>query len=228
VRTFALEAPEADVRAVDVDVAGETGFRLLLRGRDLGRVTLRTPGVHSVANALAAAAAADVVGVAPEVMAPALAAFAGLRRRFEISEDGRGVTYVDDYAHHPHAVALTLETARLRFPGRRLHAVFQPTLYTRLHRFLGPFGAAFDAAGQVTIVEIQASRERDTGLVHGRDLVRAIQGRPAFAGRADAVRYGGDFPETVATLRPLLRPGDVLVVMGSGPVNRIIPPLRDG
>jgi UDP-N-acetylmuramate--alanine ligase len=180
-----------------------------------------------VANALAAAAAADVMGVPPDTIAPALGAFSGLRRRFEVSEDARGVTYVDDYAHHPHAVALTLETVRLRFPGQRIVAVFEPTLYTRLHRFLQPFGAAFDVADAVVVVKIQPSRERDTGLVHGRDLVREIAARTAFAGREDAVRYGGDYQETVATLRPLLRAGDVLVVMGSGPVNQIIPPLRD-
>jgi UDP-N-acetylmuramate--alanine ligase len=226
-RTFGMEAAEADVRGTEVQVAGETSFRLWLHGRDLGRVTLCTPGAHNVANALAAVAAADVLGVPAEVVAPALAAFTGLRRRFEISEDARGVTYVDDYAHHPHAVALTLATARQRFPGQRLLAVFQPTLYTRLHRFLEPFSAAFDAADGVTIVEIQPSRERDTGLVHGRDLVRAIQARAAFAGREEMVMYGGNFQETVETLQPLLRPGDVLVVMGSGPVGHIILPLRD-
>ena len=227
VRTFGIESADADVRGVEVRVGGETSFRLLLRGQDLGRVTLRTPGVHNVANALAAAAAADVLGVAAECIAPTLSAFPGLRRRFEISADARDVTYVDDYAHHPHAVTLTLETARQRFPGQRLLAVFQPTLFTRLHRFLEPFSAAFDAADGVTIVEIQPSRERDTGLVHGRDLVRAIQRRPAFAGRDDMVTYGGTFDETVAALRPILQPGDVVLVMGSGPVNRIIPPLRD-
>jgi UDP-N-acetylmuramate--alanine ligase len=227
IRTFGIEATGADVRALDARVAGETSFTLRLDGHDLGRATLATPGLHSVYNALAAVAAADVLGVTSDVHVPTLTAFGGLRRRFEITRDARGVTYVDDYAHHPHAVALTLETARLRFPGRRLVAIFQPTLYTRLHRFLAPFSAAFDAADSVGIVEIQPSRERDTGLIHGRDLVACIQARPAFAGKADAVFYGGTFEETVAALRERLRPDDVLVVMGSGPVNRIIPPLRD-
>jgi UDP-N-acetylmuramate--alanine ligase len=233
--TERLELPEqveqTDVRASEVRVAGETSFRLWLDGQDLGRVALRTPGAHNVANALAAVAGATALGVPAASIVPALAAFGGLRRRFEISESDQpapGITYVDDYAHHPHAVALTLATARQRFAGRRLVAVFQPTLYTRLHRFLRPFGAAFDAAAVVVVVEIQPSRERDTGLVHGRDLVRAIAARPAFAGHADDVVYGGDFGATVATLRQRLRPEDVLVVMGSGPVNRIIAPLRDG
>lgn len=225
--TFGIETAEADVRGSEVRVAGETSFRLWLGGADLGRVTLQTPGAHNVANALAAAAAAEVLGVPPAAIVSALAAFAGLRRRFEISEGARGITYVDDYAHHPHAIALTLATARQRFPDRRLVAVFQPTLYTRLHRFLTPYSEAFDDAGAVVIVETQPSREHDTGLVHGRDLVAKIVARPAFASHPDDVCYGGTFDETVAALRSRLRPGDVLMVMGSGPVNRIIPPLRD-
>lgn len=220
-RTFGIESATADVRAQDVRIAGETSFTLLLQGQFAGDVTLRTPGQHYVYNALAAAAAAQVLGVPPQAIVPALAAFSGLRRRFEIVEDG-DVTFVDDYAHHPHAIALTLETARHRFPDRRIVAVFQPTLYTRLHRFLQPFSEAFDQADDVVIVEIQPSREVDTGLVHGDDLVRKIAARPPFDGRADAVRYGGAFEETAALLRTLRRPGDVIVVMGSGPVNQVI------
>ena len=227
VRTFGVQAANADVRGTAVRVASETSFELWLHGESLGHVSLKTHGAHNVSNALAAVAAADVLGVPKDVLVPGLESFAGLRRRFEVSEDLRGVSYVDDYAHHPHAIALTLRTARQHFPGRRLLAVFQPTLYTRLYRFLTPFSEAFDAADGVVVVEIQPSREHDTGLVHGRDLVRTIQARPSFAGRESMVEYGGTFDETVELLRPKLRAGDVLVVMGSGPVNRIIAPLRD-
>ncbi|MFI5271773.1 MAG: UDP-N-acetylmuramate--L-alanine ligase [Ktedonobacterales bacterium] len=220
-RTFGLERAEVDVRGEDVEVSGETSFTLRLRGAALGRVTLATPGRPSVYNALAAAAAADALGVPAAQLVPALSAWRGLRRRFEVIEDG-DVTFVDDYAHHPHAVALTLETARARFPGRRLVAVFQPTLFTRLQRFLTPFSEAFDLADQAVIVEIQPSREADTGLIHGSALAAAIARRPAFAGRPAAAVYGGTCDETAVLLRARRRPGDVVVVMGSGPVNAVI------
>ena len=115
--------------------------------------------------------------------------------------------FIDDYAHHPHAVALTLETARRRFPGRRIVAVFQPTLYTRLYRFLTPFSEAFDTADEVVIVEIQPSRERDTGLDPRQRSGGEDRRTPAFAGKPDAARYGGDFDETAALLRELRQPG---------------------
>jgi len=227
VRRFGLSGAPADVRAVDLTIAADTSFTLVMDGESLGRVTLRTPGRHYVANALAAAAGAHALGVPRAALVPALGAFQGLHRRFELVEDG-DVTFVDDYAHHPSAIAVTLATARLRFRGRRLVALFQPTLYTRLHRFLQRYAESFDAADEVVIVETQPSREVDTGLVHGNDLVRAIQQRPPFAGRAGSVHYGGTFAETAALLRTLRRPGDVVLVMGSGPVNDVIAQARQG
>lgn len=228
IRTFGITSPEAETRATEIQLANETRFTLTVAQKTVGPVTLRTPGMHNIYNALAAAAAADVLGVAPETYAPVFATFAGLRRRFQQSTDARGIIYIDDYAHHPHAVQLTLETARLLYSDRRIVAVFQPTLYTRLYRFLTPFSEAFDRADAVVIVEIQPAREHDTGLVHGRDLVQAIQQRPAHRNHQEEIVYGGNYTETVGVLQEMLQPNDVLVVMGSGPVNQIIPPLRDG
>jgi UDP-N-acetylmuramate--alanine ligase len=227
IRTFSVEGAQADAMARDVRVAQQTSFELLLDGRSLGRVTQRMPGRHNVANAVAAAATASALGVAPAVIVRTIGEFDGLRRRFEIIEDG-DVVWVDDYAHHPHAVALTIAAARQRFAGRRIVAIFQPTLYTRLQRFLTPFAEALATADEVVVVEIQPSRERDTGLIHGSHLVSAVQAQASFAHKPGAARYGGDFPQTAALLRELRQPGDVLLVMGSGPVNQVIPLAQHG
>ncbi|HKT38083.1 MAG TPA: cyanophycin synthetase, partial [Ktedonobacterales bacterium] len=221
VRTFSVEGSPADAEARAVREGERTSFELLLDGCSLSRVALRQPGRHNVANAVAAAATASALGVAPEVIARTIEEFDGLRRRFEITEDD-DVVWVDDYAHHPHAVALTIAAARQRYPGRRLVAIFQPTLYTRLQRFLTPFAEALATADEVVVVEIQPSRERDTGIIHGNDLVRAVQAQPSFAHKPQAARYGGDFPQTAALLNQLRQSGDVLLVMGSGPVNQVI------
>lgn len=227
VRTFAIARADADVGAEDIQGGQENSFTLRVDGERLGRVRLHTPGMHNVYNALAAVAGAGVIGVPPDLYVPELSAWPGLRRRFEVIEDGDAL-FIDDYAHHPHAVALTLETARARYPGRRVVAVFQPTLYTRLLRFLQPFSEAFDRADEVVIAEIQPSRETDTGLIHGSALVERIAARPAFADRPGSVRYGGTYEETAVLLRALRQPGDVIVVMGSGPVNQVIAGARMG
>jgi UDP-N-acetylmuramate--alanine ligase len=227
VRTFSLGDPAADVRATEIRTEGESSFTLVMGDTEVGRVHLLIPGVHNIANALAAAAAADVIGVPREMMPAALGTFRGLSRRFAIIEDDE-VTFVDDYAHHPHAVAVTLQTARTRFPGRRIVAVFQPTLYTRLHRFLTPFGEALAAADDVIVAEIQPSREVDTGLIHGSALVEEVARHPMFAARGGTARYGGNLDETAALLREMRHAGDVYMVMGSGPVNAVIAKARRG
>lgn len=225
-RTFSVEGSQADAMALAVRVGAETSFELLLDGHSLGRVTQRIPGRHNVANSVAAAATASALGVAPEVIARTISEFDGLRRRFEIIEDG-DITWVDDYAHHPHAVALTIAAARNRFPGRRLVATFQPTLYTRLQRFLTPFAEALATGDEAVVVEIQPSREHDTGLIHGSDLTRAIQAQPSFVHKPGSAHYGGDFSQTAALLNKIRQPGDVMLVLGSGPVNQVITLARE-
>ena len=84
------------------------------------------------------------------------------------------------------------------------------------------FAEAMATGDEAVVVEIQPSRERDTGIIHGRDLVSEIQAQPAFAHKPEAARYGGDIAETAALLNEMRRPGDVLLVMGSGPVNQVI------
>ncbi len=225
VRTFSIENPDANVRAVALGPDGDGTFTLTMDGAHLGRVALIMPGRHNIYNAIAAAAAADVLGVSRHLLVPTLTSFKGLKRRFEVIQDG-DVTFIDDYAHHPHAVRETLTTARQRFPGRRTIAVFQPTLFTRLQRFLQPFSEAFDDADDVIVVEIQPSREADTGLIHGTDLVNAITSHPPFDATPGRVYYGGPYAETASLLRSIREPGDVVVVMGSGPVNQVIPLAR--
>ncbi len=224
VRTFAVEDGQptrADVIARDVSIDEQTSFELIVDGTSLGRLTQPIAGRHNVANAAAAAATASALGVPLDVIARTISEFDGLRRRFEVIEDG-DVVWVDDYAHHPHAVALTITAARQRFAGRRIVATFQPTLYTRLQRFLTPFAEALATADEVVVVEIQPSRERDTGIIHGSDLVRAVQLQPSFRDQPQAARYGGSLEDTAALLNAIRQPGDVLLVMGSGPVNDVI------
>ena len=221
VHTFGISSRDAETRALDAVDGPEASFTFVSGDRSLGRVAIATPGRHNIYNALAAGACALALGVPDDVIVPAIASWRGLHRRFEVIADG-DVIFIDDYAHHPHAVALTIDTARECFPGRRIVGVFQPTLYTRLARFLQPFAEALAHADAAVVVEIQPSREEDTGLIHGNDLVAAIRATPEFATKADAAVYGGTFDETAQMLRAMRQPGDVIVVMGSGPVNQVI------
>lgn len=216
--------------AYDIRLDGETSFRVRARtGAPFPEdrvVRLLLPGLHNVENALSALAAAHCVGVDAENIIRTLESFSGARRRFDIRQRGplslRGemcdIMLVDDYAHHPTAIAATLAAARRRYPERRLLAVYQPHMYSRTKTFFDQFLEVFDDADVVVIADIYPARERDTGLIHSRELVEAIGRRPRFASGAAEVYHGGDIEQTTSLLTSILRSGDLALIMGAGDI----------
>lgn len=222
----------ATFQAYDVQVEGETSFRIRLNGKALGaqKVQLQLPGVYNIQNSLAAFAAAYTLGADANTIAHALADFGGNRRRFEIRYDGPlklnehtvDVMLVDDYAHHPTAIAATLAAARQRYPGHRLVAVYQPHMYSRTKTFFTQFLEAFDAADVVIIADIFPARERDTGVIHARDLVARMALRPHFSlAQGGKVMHGGNIEATTKVLSNALRSGDLVVIMGAGDIYKV-------
>ena len=131
---------------------------------------------------------------------------------FELS--GQPVTIVDDYAHHPREIEVTLAAVRVGWPQRRLVVVFQPHRYTRTRDLLDDFAAVLCSLDVLVVVEVYAAGEAPISNADGRALCRAIRAR----GRVDPV-----FAEKVADLediaRDLVRPGDVVVTMGAGDIG---------
>src|SRR2546423_13477614 len=133
-----------------------------------------------------------------------------------------------------------LEAVRQRYPDRRIIAVYQPHMYSRTKTFFEQFVQAFDAADVAIISDIFPARERDTGLVHARELIAAMWQRPRFArsssdpktlsartrvgggedGGGQAI-YGGTKEETRDTLKTLLRSGDLVLIMGAGDIYTV-------
>jgi UDP-N-acetylenolpyruvoylglucosamine reductase len=142
----------------------------------------------------------------------------GLHR--EVNGHSADVVIVDDYAHHPTAIAATLEAARRRYPEHRLVAVYQPHMYSRTKTFFEQFLHAFDAADVAIITDIFPARERDTGLIHAQDLVAAMSRHRVGAGLAPAL-YSGTTQDTVRVLRNLLRSGDLVFIMGAGDIYTV-------
>ncbi len=227
---------QATYSAYDIKLTGETSFRVNVQGSQRNRVfpsdrviRLQLPGAHNIQNALAALAAAHLVGVDADTIIETLQGFGGIRRRFEIRHqgalhlDGRvlDLVLVDDYAHHPTAIAATLEATRQRYPERRLVAVYQPHMYSRTKTFFEQFLHAFDAADVAVIADIFPAREQDTGLVHARDLVNAMARQPHFAQGGGQALHGGSVEETTRLLREILRTGDVVLIMGAGDIYTV-------
>ncbi|MBQ2773529.1 MAG: UDP-N-acetylmuramate--L-alanine ligase [Clostridia bacterium] len=210
--TFGIESG-ADYRAEALaENAGFFSFDLILPRGAAGRVTLGVAGVHNVKNALAAAAAADLSGVNAADILVGLAGFRGARRRMEYRGIFCGARVFDDYAHHPTEIAATLKTARDMAAGGRVFAVFQSHTYSRTAAFFGEICTALAEADRVIVADIYPARETDT-------LGMSAAGIAAGVGAHAA--YVGGLSDITATLVRELAPGDLVVVMGAGDIDRI-------
>ncbi len=209
-------AADADWRAADWSPAGGgMTFALHRRGRAAERVNLRVPGVHNIQNALAALIVADRLGAPLEGALSALATFTGAGRRFEIRGQASGVTVIDDYAHHPTAIRLTLAAARQAYPDGRIWAVWQPHTYSRLRALFDDFAAAFDPASvdQVLVTEVYAAREKITPGPGAPDLIAACQ--------HPAIQFTPTFDDAVEALAQGVRAGDVVLILSAGDAPEI-------
>ena len=205
---------DADFKASDVrDLRGSSAFTVTKRGKVLGDIELGIPGRHNVLNALAAIALADACGAEFSLVARALAAFAGAKRRFETRYLSANFRIVDDYGHHPSELAATLQTARSLNP-KRLVVLFQPHRYTRTQALADDFGKVLQAADLVFISDVYAASETPIPGVSGQTLVDAMarHGKvPAkFLPRLDKAHY---------VVGNALQPGDLLITLGAGNVH---------
>ncbi|MFQ5906689.1 MAG: UDP-N-acetylmuramate--L-alanine ligase, partial [bacterium] len=167
---------QADVRAKDVAFEG-FGSRYVFHsnGEEVGEITLKVPGLHNVYNSLAACTVGLELGVDFSVIRESLAQFRGVRRRFEMKGEVRKVTVVDDYAHHPTEIRVTLEAARRAWQGRIVVA-FQPHLYSRTSELAASFGSSFGNADVVVVTDVYGAREEPVPGVSGKLISDACAG----------------------------------------------------
>lgn len=217
--TYGLSA-QADYSARGVRYEGiNTRFMTYKRGEPLGEFSVRMPGQHNVLNTLAAIAIADELEVPLDVMKDALATFHGVARRFSVVDRIGGITLIDDYGHHPAEIVATLEAARRAFDQRILVA-FQPHRYSRTQQLFGDFTRAFNKADVLFIADVYAAGEEPIPGVTSERLARGI----AEHGH-HRVRYMPDRAELSAELARAARPGDVVIALGAGDINRILQPI---
>ena len=193
---------------------GEERTRFTVRRDDrrLGEVETRLQGDYNVQNALAAMAAATAAGADWDSIREGLRTFRGVRRRMEVRGEAGGITVVDDFAHHPTAVAATLGAARQRFRGRRLIAVFEPRSYTAQRReFQEAYVQALRAADHAIVAGLfRPERYEDATRL---DPVQLVEGLRAGGTEADYLPVVADIVKRVVGGA---RSGDVVVVMSNG------------
>lgn len=199
-----------DYRAINiVDKNEYNSFDVLYKGKSLGRVSLSIPGSHNVMNCLAVIAAAMYSGVEFEKCVSGISDFSGAGRRFEKLAEINGITIIDDYAHHPLELEVTLNTA-MKMGYKRVYAVFQPFTYSRTAILFDDFVRVLSIPDQCIMTEIMGSREVNTYGIYTSQLAEKIEGSVWFNTFEEVAEYAVSHAE----------PGDCIITLGCGDIYK--------
>ena len=192
-----------------------TSFDVLHHQREIGRLTIRMPGIHNVYNSLATLATAFELEIPFKTVQETLRDFSGIQRRFQIKGEKKGILIVDDYGHHPVEIIATLKAARTGWE-RRIVAVFQPHRYTRTQALFQDFLTAFNDANVLILTDIYPA---------GEDRIEGVEAKGLFEGIRDHghkdVTYLSDKREVVDHLLRILVPGDLVITLGAGDIWQV-------
>jgi UDP-N-acetylmuramate--alanine ligase len=212
--TFATRA-DADLMARDIVYEGlGSRFTLVERGHAIGEIRLQVPGEINIQNALGAIAIARMLKVEVAVIAAALAAFRGVQRRFEIVGEHAGVTIVDDYAHHPTAIAQTIAAAR-GFTGKPVVVAFQAHRYSRTRYLAADFATALANADHVLLTPIYAASEAPIPGVSERSI-----GEP-LAATGTPVTYVANVNDLLEAVPQVVGSEAVVLMLGAGSISGV-------
>ncbi len=214
--TYGLDADGADYTGREIMLTGQGSKFVFSRSDGLmtGDVTLQVPGRHNVSNAVAALAAAVELGINPAECAGALEEFNGAKRRFETIGVVNGVTIVDDYAHHPTEVKVTLQAARSI--AKRVCCIFQPHRYSRTAYFFEEFARSFEGADLVLLHRIYSAGEKPIEGISSNTLAIRIGEL-----RGNEIYSGDDMDELGRLALDWAEPGDMIVIMGAGDITNL-------
>lgn len=208
--TFSVKDEAADCRADQVayhDGCGE--FDVVIHGKFYAHIALAVAGKHNVSNALAAAAAAYVLGISGKAVEKGLHSFHGAGRRFEYKGSFRGAEVYDDYAHHPGELHALLTTAR-SMACKRVICAFQPHTYTRTQALFSDFVKELKLADVAVLAEIYAARETNDIGISSSQLAEKIPG----------AIYCSTLDQVADTLAQIAQPGDLILTVGAGDIFR--------
>lgn len=210
--TYGLNG-QADLQAVDIRHKENTSSFIIVRGgKELGEVTIQIPGNHNVQNALAAIAVGLELDVPFDKVKAGIEKFTGVFRRWEVKANVNGVMVVDDYAHHPTEISVTLAGVKAGW-RRRVVCVFQPHLYSRTRDFYEDFGRSFFNADVLVLTDIYPAREEPIQGITGELIANTAK---EFGHKQ--VHYVADKKQVPEFLMKLKQPGDIIITMGAGDI----------
>ncbi len=190
---------------------GRIHFVVKDRGGTLGKINIAPPGVHNVYNALAAIGVALELEIPFPAISQALGSFQGVQRRMQHKGEVDGITVVDDYGHHPTEIRATLDAIKQAWPDKRLVVLFQPHRYSRTKGLYKDFLTCFHSADSLVMTDIYAASEQPIEGLSTKQLLKDISRH----GQRDT-SYVAEVSEVAAEIKPMLRPGDLVLTLGAG------------
>jgi UDP-N-acetylmuramate--alanine ligase len=214
--SYSLQNDAADYYAANIVMKqGTYQFDACFSGDVLAAVTLNMGGMHNIENTIAAMALCHQQQLDMQAVADAVAAFKGVKRRFEYVVKNDQHIYIDDYAHHPEELRMLLSSAKALFPGRKMSVVFQPHLFTRTRDFADGFAESLDIADEVILLPIYPARELPIADVNSEMILN----RMALPNKQVLSKEG--VLQWVDAARPQL-----LITAGAGDIDTLINPIQ--
>ena len=212
---------QANVKAINLSVRnGLTNFDVKIDGNEklknkiIKNISITMPGKHNVRNALASIALAIELGINTNIIKDTLKNFKGVERRFSVIGNKKGVTYIDDYAHHPTEISSVLEAAKSICEGK-LIAIFEPHRYSRINNLFDEFSVSFHDADILFVTEIYEAGEKNKLKINKNKIINSI----LSAGHKD-VRGLDNFNDLLLMLENITNAGDYVIFLGAGSISR--------
>jgi UDP-N-acetylmuramate--alanine ligase len=222
--TYALDNAEADITAVNI-IADNGGYLFNVKkgSTAIEKVSLNMGGLHNVENATAAIGVAMQLGIEAAKIKAAVAAFRGVKRRFEYivaPSAENDVIYVDDYAHHPAELEALIKSAASMFRGKKCTVIFQPHLFSRTRDFAAEFAQSLDMADEVILLPIYPARELPVeGVTSATIADRMDSGRVSIMEKNELMRWVEQEYKN--------RKNGLLITAGAGDIDKLVPEIKN-
>lgn len=216
--TYHYQDESADFHASNIrlDSTGHYTYDLIYPEGVIKDITPGALGWVNIENSVAAAAICLCYGIDPEAIRHAIGTFVGVQRRLDVHVNKPGLTYIDDYAHHPQELATAISSIKGIFPGRKITAVFQPHLYTRTRDLAPDFAKSLSAVDKLILLDIYPARELPIEGVTSEIIFKDVTAKEKVLIKKEE-------------LMPMLEkePLDVFVTFGAGNIDRYIEPITE-
>lgn len=214
--TYSITEP-ADYQVQSYSITdGRFSFDLDSPFGKMTNVDFGMPGIHNMENAVAAIAVSQQLGVSETELRNALTSYQGVKRRFELILNEDGVTFIDDYAHHPTELDACISSVKKMYPNKKVTGVFQPHLFTRTRDNMSEFAQSLSALDRLFLLDIYPARELPIEGVSSQVLLDQVQLD------SKALVSKTELPAKLSASRP-----EVLLTLGAGDIDRLVQPIKN-